>query len=217
MKSQLRFVMHPDDESSVLRELLQDSSVLFIDGARWKHSKPETSRSLSNIGNYCIVWSPEDLSELSAEYVANAKDWYCRSEDSTIQFLRSRMEDAVLTEGRFAVWTETARAAAASGVERRYKMLRRTLKKTYSNSRVQWLNPTLPIAPAGPSRSANPGKPDTSLWVGPAAMAWLLADKTRRIKQFLTGSVEGFVEAPPNMVLQRPINLPRFARAVARR
>jgi hypothetical protein len=203
MKSQIRFVMHPDDESSLLRELLQDSSVLLIDGPRWKQPQPQplTARSLSSLGDYCIVWSPEDLSELTAEYVANANDWYCRSEHSTIQFLRSRMRGAVLTEGRFAVSTDSAPTAAASGVERRYKMLRRTLKKTYSNSLVRWLTPTLPIAPAGLSRSANPSKPDTSLWVGPAAMAWLQADGPRRIKQFVTSSVEGFVGAPPNPAL----------------
>jgi hypothetical protein len=111
MKSQLRFVMHADDEASLLRELLQESAVLLIDGPRWKQPTPQTARSLSSIGNYCIVWSPEDISELTSEYVANTNDWYCRSEHSTIQFLRSRMTGAVLTEGRFAVWTDPAPTA----------------------------------------------------------------------------------------------------------
>src|SRR5262245_61862679 len=204
MKSQVRFVMHLDDEKSLIPELLRDSSVLLIDGPRWKQAKPQTSRDLSSIGHYCIIWSPGDLPELSAEYVPSVNDWYCRSEHSTIQFLRSRFTDAVITEGRFAVWTEDAEPTAASAVERRYKMLRTVLKRTYANSCVRWLSPTLPVAPAGPSRSANPSKPDTSLWVGPCTMAWLLANESRRIKQSLTSSVEGFVGSPPNPALNPP-------------
>jgi hypothetical protein len=32
-------------------------------------------------------------------------------------------------------------------------------------------------------------------------MAWLSEDKTRHIKQFFQGAVEGFVGAPPNQAL----------------
>jgi hypothetical protein len=193
MRSQLRFVMHADDEAAFVAELLRDPAVLLIDGPRWKTPEPVTSRSLSSIGSTCIVWSPDDLPKLTAEFIPSCRDWYCRSEHATMQFWRSRMIGTFLTDGRLAVSTDAARAFAAAGVERRYKVLRRTIKKTYANAVVAWTNPMLPIAPSAPGRSANPSKPDSALWVGPRAMAWLLADSTRRIKPLPEGPVEGFV------------------------
>jgi hypothetical protein len=140
MRSELRFVMHPEDENSLLRALLTDPSVLLIDGPRWKGAKPEATRDLSSIGSYCIVWSPDDLSELSADFIPTCNDWYCRSEHSTIQFLRSTLTGAVLTEGRLAVATDTAQPRTASSVERRYRMLHRVIEKTYANAVVEWRN-----------------------------------------------------------------------------
>jgi hypothetical protein len=208
--------MHPEDEDSLLRELLTDLSVLLIDGPRWKGAKPETTRDLSSIGSYCIVWSPHDLSELSADFIPTCNDWYCRSEHSTIQFLRSALSGAVLTEGRLAVSTDTGQPRAASSVERRYRMLRGSIKKTYVNEVVEWRNTKLPIAPAGPSRSANPSKPDSSLWVGPAAMVWLRGDQTCRIKQTVNSPVEGALPPPPNRALEQKVAIPRSARSGAR-
>jgi hypothetical protein len=82
-----------------------------------------------------------------------------------------------------------------SKVERRYKLLCRTIKKTYVNSIVRWRNPNRPEAPAGPGRSANPSEPDRSLWVGPAAMTWLLGEPQRCIQPF-AGAVQGTISIP---------------------
>lgn len=199
MRSQVRFVMHCDDEQALLGELLKDPSVAFIDGPRWKDPKPQTVRTLESIGNYCIIWSPEDLLELEARFIPTCSEWYCESEHSTIQFLRSSLNGDILTDGRFAVSTLSASAEAASGVERRFKAIRRFIKKHYSNAVLQWSNTELPMAPAGPSRSANPSKPDNSLWVGPAAMTWLRADDRRRVKTVLGSPVEALLVPPsPN-------------------
>jgi hypothetical protein len=115
----------------------------------------------------------------------------------------------VLTEDRFAISTGPAHKATAVNVERRYRLLRRTIQKTYLNSIVRWRNPNVPGAPAGPSRSANPSKPDPSLWVGPAAMNWLAGDAARRIKQFLAGYVEGVPGGfrTPASSLAQPLSL----------
>jgi len=194
VRSQLRFVMHPDDDAAIIAELLRDPAVLLVDGPRWKTATPPTTRNASAVGSYCIVWSPEDLPELAPEFIPTCNDWHCRAEYATIQFLRSKIIETVLTEGRFAISTGPAHKATAANVERRYRLLRRTIQKTYLNSIVRWRNPNVPEAPAGPSRSANPSKPDPSLWVGPAAMSWLAGDAARRIKQFLAGYVEGVVD-----------------------
>lgn len=194
VKSQVRFVMHPNDESTLVAQLLHDPAVLLVDGPRWKTATPPTSRNLSTAGRYVIIWSPEDLVELPAMFMPTGNDWHCTGEYATIQFLRSQITGTVITEGRFAISTELAQKTTAANVERRYMLLRRAVQRTYMNSVVRWRNPRLPDAPAGPSRSANPGKPDRSVWVGPAAMAWLAADAARRIKQHPTFFVEGTIE-----------------------
>lgn len=191
MKSQLRFVMHPEDEAALVAELLRDPAVLLVNGPRWPSAEPPTTRDIAQIGSYCIIWSPDDLPVLAADFIPACNDWYCRAEHATLQFLRCSVTGAVITDGRLAISTGLATAGTAANVERRYKHLCRAIKATYLNAIVQWRNPDLPEAPAGPSRSANPSAPDRSLWVGPAAASWLAADPARRIKNFLTSRVEG--------------------------
>lgn len=99
-----------------------------------------------------------------------------------------------------------AAPAAARRAERGEIIL---VKKRFLSSVIQWQHTALPLAPAGPSRSSNPSKPDGSLWVGPAAMAWLRADEQRRIKQSLTSPVEGFLAPPPDPASQGTTASPR--------
>jgi hypothetical protein len=191
VKSQLRFVMHPDDETSLIADLLRDQEVLFIDGPRWKSAEPETTRNISQIGYYCIIWSPADLPRLAAKFIPSCNDWYCRSEYATIQFLRSTISGNAISDGRLAIGTDSANQPSANGVKLRYKAMAKFIKKSCANSVIQWRNPELPEAPAGPSRSANPSKVDRSLWVGPAAMKWLAERPDRRITPVYGGVVVG--------------------------
>ena len=56
MNSQVRFVMHPDDERDFEQLLLAEESLRFIEGPRWKTKTPPTSRSLVDIHDtYCII------------------------------------------------------------------------------------------------------------------------------------------------------------------
>jgi hypothetical protein len=166
--------MHPHDEAVLVRELLRDPAVLFIDGPRWKTVTPPATRDFSAIGSYCIIWSPEDLRELAAEFIPRANDWYCRSEHATIQLIRSRMGEGFLSEGRLAVSTAAASEQTAANVERRYKLLCRLIKKTYTNGVIQW----------------RPRQADRSLWVGPAAMDWLANDHARYVSA-IAGAAKG--------------------------
>jgi hypothetical protein len=185
--------MHPDDEAVLVSELLRDPAVLFIDGPRWKSATPLTTRDIFAVGSYCIIWSPEDLRQLAADFMPTANDWYCRSEYATIQFLRSSITDTAITDGRLAIGTGLADKKTAESVEGRYKVLSRAIKNTYRNSIVRWRYSRSPKAPANPSSSANVGKPDNSLWVGPAAMAWLAADPARHIKNVAAPLIEGTI------------------------
>jgi hypothetical protein len=197
MRSKLRFVMHPDDEAHFAALLLSDEAVQLIDGPRWKTKLPVCSRSLEDIGWYCIIWSPADLPELDARYIESCDDYYCASEYATIQWLRSDLRDSSLTDGRIAISThydiDGFPEDSARQVDARFNRLRRFVKKHYVTSVARWYNPSAPFAPAGPNRSANPSNRDKSLWVGPAALAWLQADDRRRIRQFGAGT-HAFVE-----------------------
>ncbi|MEO8270974.1 MAG: hypothetical protein ABI557_14725 [Aureliella sp.] len=199
MFSQVRFVMHPADEREFEQLVIRDVSIRFIAGPRWKTETPTTSTTLADIVDcYCIIWTTSDLAELKSEYIPTCDDWYCRSEYATIQFLRSEMDDAVLTEGRIAIATTThcdLSASSLKSLENRYKHFQKYFRKNYENSIVQWRNPTVPYAPAGPNRSANPSKPDAQLWVGPHALRWLRELPDRRIKQFRHGKVEAVLVA----------------------
>lgn len=177
--------MHPDDEWPVIEALLQDPDVALINGPTWKTPVPEVSRSLSSVGSHAIIWSSADLPELSVEPYPTGTRWELRSQPSTIQWLRSVLVGSVLTEGRFAIRTDTAPPAAAAGVERRYKMLRSLIRKTCQNSAIEWRSTAVP------SRAAANTPPDPQLWVGPRAMAWLLEDPVRCVKQGVTYLVEG--------------------------
>ena len=107
MRSQLRFIQHPNDEREFVAEILSDNSVQLIDGPRWKAKVPQTFRSLAEIqGNYCIIWSSQDRPALSARYIQTRNDWYCDAEMVTIQFLRSQCIDSIITEGRIAISTK---------------------------------------------------------------------------------------------------------------
>ena len=196
MRSQVSFAMHPDDEREFEQVLLRDESIRFIAGPRWKTETPNTSRSLEDIDYYCIIWSTSDMTKLKADYIPSCDDWYCQSEYATIQFLRSKIEDEILINGRLAISTISSRdfpLTSVKSLEKRYGDLRKYFRKTYSNSIVQWRNPTLPYAPAGPDHSANPSKPDPLLWVGPHALCWLRERPDRRIKPFRNANVEALL------------------------
>ena len=192
MRSQFRFVMHPDDERAFAAYLLAERDVLLIDGPRWSTPQPRPYRALEDVkGNYCIVWSPQDCSALKSRQLPDSNAWYCEDESFIIQFLRSQIFDNVVTEGRLAV--STSGLPSQLGVEKRFKALVRHAKKNYSNATLQWVNPTLPEAGATRGRSANPSKPDTQVWVAPYAMQWLQGSSGRCVKQFTNAVVEARV------------------------
>lgn len=201
MRTQVRFAMHPEDEQLFVDEILTDANAVFIDGPRWKNEKPEVYRTIESTGYYCIIWSPKDKTLLQSEYIETCNDWYCKSEFATIQFIRSSLHDEnVLTEGRIAISTRHAKGnesdiSFAEPLEKRYKSLRKFIKKHFSNSIIIWENVKLPRSPKTSTRSANPSdKPDSSLWIGPAAIKWLKENPERCIKQSPTGFVEGRIE-----------------------
>ena len=62
-------------------------------------------------------------------------------------------------------------------------MLRSHIKKTFSNSMLQW-RWSEPVEPGGPECSAEPGKPDPNVWVGPHAFAGYEKSRTVESSNF---------------------------------
>ncbi|KEQ03222.1 hypothetical protein [Pseudorhizobium pelagicum] len=181
MRSTLRFIMHPDDEREFFRQILSEEDVFLIDGPIWKAPIAEP-RSPSEIGTYCIIWSPKDRPSLTATLRRNG-DWYCDSEMVTIQFLRSEITNNLITQGSIAIATNLAAPDEAAGVEKRFRVLTRFIKKKYKNSVVSWYPAEGPRPSAELTHPALDQMLDPLIWVGPFAEQWLREDHERLIRQ----------------------------------
>lgn len=187
MRSQLRFIMHPDDERDFVAHILSDDRVFLIDEHSNDPAGPPLLRSIEPVaGSLCsIVLRPAG---------GGANDTSAAS--GKIQFSRSQIVGPLITEGRIAIGT-TAGSEEAAWVERQYKALSKFIKARYTNSILRWYNPNLPFGPGEPGRSANPGKPDPQVWVGPSVRGWLAENPERRIKQHWSYGALAFLEPQP--------------------
>jgi hypothetical protein len=111
------------------------------------------------------------------------------SDTTKVQLTPSRIIGVVITEGQ--LWVSTFGHAENHVVQKLYRALVRHAKRHYANSVLQWINPTIPLAPAGNNLSANPSKPDQQIWLAPHAMHWLKADPKRCVKPFPGLLIEG--------------------------
>lgn len=193
MSAQIEFAMHPLDEAAFAEVLLADPAIRLVDGPRWPGPVPELRRGLDGLGDYVLVWPGEPVPPLGARHIATTGDWYCDSEASTLQLLRSRLDGATLISGRLALHDVPQGFPEAAGqrLQALFNKLRRHTKAGYRNGVVCWANPRFPFAPADKGRSANPSAPDTRLWVGPHALLWLQAAPGHVIRQFAGSAVEG--------------------------
>jgi hypothetical protein len=195
VRSEVQTVMLPEDERELVRIITAEAGIVFVDGPKWDTPEPPIVSRLEACDSYLeylLIWNQLEQPSLNAD--RHERDgavwWYCRNEEVTIQFLRSRYHpgDPCVHDGRLAVATtqrgEQARPGQnVSAVERRYLALKRHIQKTYTNKVVIWQNRSLP------SSRTNPTKPDVSLWVGPHALRWLEQDPKNRW-------VQGIPDAP---------------------
>lgn len=182
MRSQLRFIMHPDDERDFVAHLLSDDRVFLIDE---RASDPAALlRSIEAIpGSLCSILR-----------LPNGAGTGAVSGTKKIQFLRSQIVGTLITEGSIAIATLDDEEEAV-GVEKHYKSLSKFIKARYANSILRWYNPDRPFGPGEPGRSPNPSKPDPQVWVGPSVHPWLAQDPERRIRQHWSYGAMAFLEA----------------------
>jgi hypothetical protein len=188
MRSEIVFVMHPDDEGEFAAAVVAERGTVLVDGPGWRTPRPPLVNDIRQAGNHLMVWNPSETRPLTARH--HVKDgeewWYCDSEFLTVQFLRSGFQhgEPYLFEGRIAIaTTDEGRTypdeSSAASIQRRFERLRAAIKKTCTNGVLIWQNVLLPRS------RTNPAKPALNVWVGPHALRWLREDvRNRWVQQF---------------------------------
>lgn len=75
MKSQIRLVIHPNDEADFFSKCLASADTFLIDGPRWQAPTPKLHQSLADInGHDCLVWSNLDTDTLRSRYMQECSD-----------------------------------------------------------------------------------------------------------------------------------------------
>ncbi|MCA9070408.1 MAG: hypothetical protein KDA84_15860 [Planctomycetaceae bacterium] len=193
MRSQITFIMHPDDEDDFVREVLAEPDTVFVDGPKWKTKQPPVLSKVTDGNNfYFMIWNRAETPALTGRHHTKGDDewWYCENEFLTLQLLRSKFFPSFLTEGRIAVGSDRADPEITAAVDRRYKRLRRWIKKFFTNNIIIWQNMSLPRS------GTNPLKPSPTHWIGPHALSWLQGDSANRwVQQFgsTPGKVRGYL------------------------
>ncbi len=197
MRSEVRFIMHPDDEREFAKFVRAESDTVFVNGPKWKTPEPPITTDINDAGNYLMIWNPTQTPEMKAQHYDNEHGewWYCKSEYFTIQLLRSGFQygESFLFEGRIAVCTtdkgqDYFHESSALLVEQRFKSLRKWIRKSYRNKVLIYQNPALPRS------QTNPIKPAADIWIGPCAMNWLEADPANHwVQPFRQSNARGYL------------------------
>ncbi|MCA8990123.1 MAG: hypothetical protein KDA78_20920, partial [Planctomycetaceae bacterium] len=197
MRSEVCFVMHPEDEKDFVRIITSEQGVVLVNGPKWDQPDPPVCHDINRAGNYLMIWNPSETPGLTANHhrKEDKEWWYCNNEHLTIQFLRSGFQyhEPYLFAGRIAVCTTSLEKtvhdpSSAEQIERRFKSLRKQIQKTYRNSILIWQNPSLPRS------RTNPQKPAPNVWIGPHAIQWLEEQPAERwVQQFRGAKPRGYL------------------------
>jgi hypothetical protein len=186
MRSQITFVMHPDDEANFIGFVSAEPGTAFVDGPNWSAPQPPIVTNIERASRYLMIWNPSETPKLKGAH--HRKDdvewWYCENEFLTIQLLRSgfQCDKPYLLEGRIAIQTTKLHEPSAPAIETRFKRLRNFIKKSFTNNVIIWQNTEAPRS------RTNPIKPRASQWVGPFAMVWLRQAPNERWAQQIPNS-----------------------------
>jgi hypothetical protein len=197
MRSQVVFVMHPTDETEFARLVTSEPGAVFVDGPIWSTPEPRVTTDIQCCGDYLMIWSPSQTPKLTGRHYRkhDAEWWYCDNECYTIQFLRSGIQfgELFLFEGRIAVTTTDKSGTffhepTAHAIEQRFKNMRKSIKRSYTNNVLIWQNISLPRS------KTNPIKPAANVWVGPNAINWLREEpRGRWVQQFRGAGARGYL------------------------
>lgn len=183
MRSQVRFIMHPDDEADFVRIITAEPGIVFVNGPNWSTPGPPIMTDFAKPDSYLMIWNPTETPKLIGTHFRNGDEewWNCKNEFLTLQFLRSGFQhgEPFLLEGSVSVGTTDQDKSffhkpSAPAVDERFKTLRKFIRKTYTTKVIIWQ----PLD--SPRSKTKRNIPDTSLWVGLHAMKWLRQKRRKR-------------------------------------
>jgi len=165
MRSQVITIMAPEDEAAFLGFVFERPTVYLIPEVRNATPEIPHTRDVRAIRSlHCMLWDKAILPRPQVEHIPSGNDYHLRSDESLIQFLRSRSREDSIAAGRIALSTgrqgapdtnpNTARAMTAW-----YNALSRWLKSTFKNSFVY-----------ASDFKPNVGSRERQVWVGPRAI-----------------------------------------------
>jgi hypothetical protein len=165
VRSQIVTIMAPDDEAAFLRFVFERPTTHLIPEVRNPTREVPRTRDVHGKRSlHCMLWDEAILPEPVVEHVPSCKDYYLRSEESLIQFLRSPVARDTLSAGRIALATgwrggtdtdpKTARAMTLW-----YNTLARWIKSNFENSFVY-----------ASDFKPEVGSRERMVWVGPRAI-----------------------------------------------
>lgn len=151
--------------SAFLRFVFERPTAYVIPEVRNPTAEVPHTRDLAGITSlHCMLWDKAILSRPDVEYIPSCNDYYLRSDESLIQFMRSPSNDESLSVGRIALATgwkgsPDVNPGTAPAIVGWYKSLSRWIKANFRNSFVY----------------ASDFKPDVGgrermVWVGPGAL-----------------------------------------------
>jgi len=200
---QLTTLMAPDDEAAFLAFVFERPTVYLIPDVRNPTAEVPRTRDMRGVkGTTCNLWDTAILSEPKVEFIPSCNDYYLRSEESLIQFLRSRRKGDALEAGRIAIG---GFSPVAEAITAWFATLGRWIKSHFKNTfvyasdyqpevgsreRTVWVGPqAIALANRGVSLKQL-GPPEFSLhYIDPAKEAEVMARYRRPIKRIVIGKV----------------------------
>ncbi|MCY1059921.1 hypothetical protein [Nannocystis sp. SCPEA4] len=165
MRSQIVTLMAPEDEAAFLSFVFERPTVSLITDVRSPTPEIHHTRDVRGIESLdCMLWDAAILPRPQVEHIPSCDDYYLRSDESLIQFLRSPIKDTSIAVGRIALATGWKGAPATNPKTARamttwFNALGRWIKANFAKSFVY----------------ASDFKPDVgsreqAVWAGPRAI-----------------------------------------------
>lgn len=146
--------MAPEDEAAFLEVLLARPSVYVIPEVRNPTADVPHTRDLREVSSlHCMLWDQKILRRPEVEHIPSCDDYYLRSDDLLLQYLRSPVKEGSIGAGRLAIASEH-RALGAW-----FTALQRWIKGHFKNTFVY-----------ASSYQPEVGSRERMVWVGPQAI-----------------------------------------------
>ena len=68
MRSQVRFVLYPDDEWEFAEFIPAELGTIFVDGPKWLEPEPPVTSKIDEAGSYLMILNPKQTPPMKANH-----------------------------------------------------------------------------------------------------------------------------------------------------